>query len=110
MTRSKTGQFKAKDDDGKTYTIVEYRTSQQSNEMGENRKPYSNDMPMLSDNRSRYTTRTGIIRASVIYSGIRSQSRTMPKYQDWANDVLDHAAVWFETEIENKNYLKSSFE
>jgi hypothetical protein len=78
--------------------------------MGNNQKPYSNDMPMLSDNRPRYTTRTGIIRASVIYSGLRSQSRTMPKYQDWANDVLDRAAVWFETEIENKNYLKSSFE
>ncbi|SRR6266436_4382354 len=78
--------------------------------MSTNRKPYTNEMPMLSSNQPRYTTRTGIIRASVIYSGLRSQSRTMPKYQDWANDVLDRAALWFETEITANMYLKSSFE
>jgi hypothetical protein len=80
--------------------------------MSDHLKPYTSEMPMLSINQPRYTTRTGIIRTSVIYSGLRSQSRTMPKYQDWANDVLDRAAIWFETEVDvtKNNYLKSSFE
>jgi hypothetical protein len=78
--------------------------------MSDHRKPQTTEMPILSGNKPRYTTRTGIVRATVSYSGLRSQSRTMPKYQDWANDVLDRAAVWFETEIENNNYVKSSFE
>jgi hypothetical protein len=37
MTRTRVGEFKAKDDDGKIYTIVEYRTSQQSNEIRSDR-------------------------------------------------------------------------
>jgi hypothetical protein len=80
--------------------------------MSDQHKPHTSEMPMLSGNHPRYTTRTGIIRASVVYSGLRSQSRTMPKYQEWANDVLDRAAIWFETEIDTTkpNYFKSSFE
>jgi hypothetical protein len=73
-------------------------------------KPYTTEMPMLPDNHPRYETRTGIIRATVKYSGLRSQSRTMPKYQTWANDVLDRASIWFDTEIIGANYLKSNFD
>jgi hypothetical protein len=36
-TGSKVDQFNAKDDVGKIYTIVEYRTSQQSNEIRSDR-------------------------------------------------------------------------
>ena len=51
---------------------------------------------LLPDKRPRFETRTGVIRVTVKYDWIRAQSRDMPKYQTWANDVVERARLWFE--------------
>jgi hypothetical protein len=76
----------------------------------DNRKPEAINMDMMADGHPRYTTRVGLIRASIKYDWLRAQSRLIPKYQTWANDVLDRAGKWFATEIDGKNYIKSGFE
>jgi hypothetical protein len=51
------------------------------------------DHPLLENGQSRFETRTGILRATVKYHWTRAQSREMPKYQTWANDVVERAQV-----------------
>jgi hypothetical protein len=45
------------------------------------------------------------------YDWIRAQSRQMPKYQAWANDVAERARKWFDAEIpEGMHFIRSDFE
>jgi hypothetical protein len=77
----------------------------------DSRRPGSEDMPMVEGNRPRFETRTGIIRATVKYDSVRAQSREMPKYQTWANDVVERARKWFDSEIPaGQNFIKSDFQ
>lgn len=69
---------------------------QQMPAMQSNAKPGTSDMMLLPDKRPRFETRTGVIRATVTYDWMRAQSRDMPRYQVWANDVVQRAREWFE--------------
>jgi hypothetical protein len=68
---------------------------QQMPSMQLNARPRMADT-LLPDKRPRFETRTGVIRVTVKYDWIRAQSRDMPKYQTWANDVVERARLWFE--------------
>jgi hypothetical protein len=61
-----------------------------------NQKPGTIDITLLADKRPRFETRTGVIRVTVRYDWMRAQSRDMPRYQAWANDVVERARQWFE--------------
>lgn len=79
--------------------------------MKDSRKPGTNDSPLVEGKRARFETRSGIIRATVTYDWMRAQSREMPKYQTWANDVVERARKWFNAEIpEGNNFIKSDFD
>jgi hypothetical protein len=69
---------------------------QQMPAMQLNRKPGTIDTTLMADKRPRFETRTGVIRTAIKYDWVRAQSRDMPKYQAWANDVVDRARQWFE--------------
>jgi hypothetical protein len=57
----------------------------------------------LPDGKQRFETRDGIIRATIGYERFRAQSREMPKYQNWANDVVDRARKWFDPTVPDGN-------
>ncbi len=62
----------------------------------------------LENGKPRFETRQGVIRMTISYDRFRAQSRLMPKYQTWANDVVERARKWFSTEI-TQNAFVSDF-
>jgi hypothetical protein len=77
----------------------------------DSQKPGTSDMQMTKDNRPRFETRTGIIRTTVKYDWIRAQSREMPENETWANDFVERARQWFNSEIPaGKHFIKRDFE
>jgi hypothetical protein len=67
------------------------------------------DTPLLEDSHPRFITRNGIIRATIKSTWLRAQHQQMPKYQTWANGVVDGARKWFDTEISG-NWIGSNIE
>jgi hypothetical protein len=68
----------------------------------------SDPTPLLEDGHPRFATRRGIIHATIKSNWLRAPDRDMPKYQTWANGVVDGARKWFDTEPEN--WIRSDIE
>jgi hypothetical protein len=52
----------------------------------------------LKNGEARYETRLVGIQIGVHYSWLRAQSRSMPRYQDWAMQTIDGIGRWFQGE------------
>jgi hypothetical protein len=63
---------------------------------GDFRSPNGDQHPVLKDGKPQFITSFVGLDVATKFSGVRSQSREMPKYKEWAARVVEGAQQWFE--------------